>query len=98
MNIKELVARIKRFFGIQTRATPELGAIHAWLSAFTNVLQEQVPGEKFTLTFDEDTMSFVLDTESKRVMVAWSEMQEAIKNDLNPQEINDLVEPYKSMT
>ena len=56
-----------------------------WQNAFTNVLHELVPGEKFEIKAVKENggvTRFELHTESKRAMVAWAEIQEVLKPEI----------------
>ena len=52
-----------------------------WKTAFETLLREMVPGEVFELTAvkENGATRFELVTESRRAMVAWSEIQEVLQ-------------------
>lgn len=53
-----------------------------WKDAFEKQIAELVPGEKFTLITTRaanGVVAYSIETESKRAMIAWSEIQEAFK-------------------
>ncbi len=69
----------------------------AWHGAFTKIVGELAPGEVFEIVASEDGSGgaqFELKTESPRVMVAWSEVQNAVAamraEAQKANEINDL--------
>jgi hypothetical protein len=58
-----------------------------WQAAFTKVIAELVPGEKFEIVAHKEAdgaTRFELVTESKRAMVAWSEVQEVLQPVIQP--------------
>lgn len=82
---------LKKLLGL-TKKPKELDASDKeWRDAFTKVLEELVPGEKFNIVAvkEETVTRFELHTESRRAMVAWTEVQEVLKPEI-PNQINDL--------
>ena len=58
-----------------------------WQAAFTKVIAELVPGEQFEIVAHKEAdgaTRFELVTESKRAMVAWSEVQEVLQPVIHP--------------
>ena len=53
-----------------------------WVGILTNALNDLVPGEKFEVVVevgDDDRVRLEVKTESKRVLVAWSELMHVLE-------------------
>ena len=75
-------------FGFGKKKKPQLDeSDREWQAAFTKVIAELVPDEKFEIVAHKEAdgaTRFELVTESKRAMVAWSEVQEVLQPVIQP--------------